>query len=1041
MTALFLSAFSVLVVNTITPPTAAVKALVVDGEVTASIKAPNVQSYSVMVEPGQTVLASLNQKGVDLYATVHLPNGQEQTFDTRWHGEERFALGLEGAGTYRIRIGVVADGPAFGDYTLKLSPIEGRDEEEAKANQARLLFTNVKKSLPNARRDAIAAATADSQRCLELWKESGDEIGQAQSLNALGYLRNYTGDRAGALDDFAKALEIWVRLGDLSGEAETRSNVAATLRAQGKREEAFEQEHLALALRRKSGDRGGEAMTLGNLANMDFRYGKYTEGVELSQAALRAYDTAGMRAQKVAVFSTLARWYDATGQYREATEVYRQALPLSAALDRRGYGYLLDSKGLMSDDLGDLDSALRDFRQAQAEAHQTGDPILEADCLNNIASAYLAKDQIPEAEAANEEIRRIPKIEESALVYWKYLLNKARIYERKGEFTSAEEVARSCAQRGKALDSVPLEAAALLLLGQIEFRREHYAEAIKLERQALDLWRQASDSNHAAFTLVSLASVERAMGRTDEALADVTSAVDLIEAARTTVTAQDLRASFLSSRYQHFKLWIDLLMESGQVENAFSASERARSRILLDLLREEKNEVQAGASPSQLAGISELTSNINGKAFAMSRLDHGKESALQRAALGKEMDTLVNRRRALEDDLRVTSPRYASFANSSTVSAAEVQSLLDDETALLEYSLDREHSYVWLVTRSSVRAIKLCGEGEIMNAVGALGRTLGKSQATAAGAAHRLGALITMPLMLPKNIRRLAIVAEGPLEGVPFAILPGADGRTLLRSVEIVRLPSASVLAELRREQKTRTPAPLGVFIVADPVFDKDDPRVTASSNGGAPDARRLRTGISRDSLARLYFSGEEARHIASEAGPKNAKLFYGFAARREVLWLPEARNYRIHHLATHLILDDRHPDLSRIVFSLLDKQQRPVDGYLRLHEIYNLDLPSELVVLSACKSGLGFPINGEGMIGFTRGMLLAGAKAVLASVWSVDDEATAELMRVFYHEMLHNHQPPAAALRLSQLRIMQQAKWRNPYYWAGFSLYGDWSR
>jgi CHAT domain-containing protein len=154
---------------------------------------------------------------------------------------------------------------------------------------------------------------------------------------------------------------------------------------------------------------------------------------------------------------------------------------------------------------------------------------------------------------------------------------------------------------------------------------------------------------------------------------------------------------------------------------------------------------------------------------------------------------------------------------------------------------------------------------------------------------------------------------------------------------------------------------------------------------------------------------------------------------------LPEARNYRIHHLATHLILDDRHPDLSRIVFSQLDRRQRPVDGFLRLHEIYNLDLPSDLVVLSACKSGLGFLMNGEGMIGFTRGMLLAGAKAVLASVWSVDDEATAELMKNFYHELLQNRQPPSAALRLAQLKMMRQAKWRNPYYWAGFSLYGDW--
>ena len=1032
---------SMLVAHAATSSVSSHKVLETSGKVTTRIEFASVQAYSVAVGERQWVLASLDQKGVDLSAKVRSPRGSEETFDTRWHGEEHFALGAEGGGTYFIEISVVGGGSPSGTYVLQLSPLEGSTEKEEKANRARLLFTKVKGSLRNPSRADIAAAAADTEKCFALWQAAGDQIGEAQSLNTLGYLRNYTGDREGALQYYAKALAIWLQLGDISGLAETRSNMAASLRALGRRTEAFEQENLALALRRECGDLAGEAITLANLANMDLRYGQLTEALDLANRALKVYDAAGMNAQKVALFSTLAGWYVSSGQYREATELYRQALPLSAAVDRRGYGYLLDSRGLMRDDLGDLDLALRDFRQARVEARKTGDPILEADCLNNIASAYLAKNQVAAAEAANEEIRQIPKIDETAVEYLRYLLTDAQIYEQKDDLLIAGKFAAMCAERARALENTPLAAAALSLLGQIEFRRKNYGEAISHGRQAVELWRKASDANHEAFTLVALATVERANGQTDEALRDVKSAVELIESVRTRISAQDLRASLLSSRYQHFKLWIDLLMSTGQIEAAFSASERARARILLDLLREERNGIEAGADPQVLTRISQITEEINGKALAMGRLQKGKDAASQRSALGKEMESLVNRRKDLEEDLRVTSPRYASFANTNTVSAAEAQSLLDDETALLEYSLDQEHSFAWLVTSQSVKAVTIRGQNEITNAVKTLERTLGESQAHASSAARRLGALVTMPIALPKNIRRLAIVAEGPLESVPFAILPGTDGRALVQSVEIVRLPSSSVLAELRRERKDRRPAPLGVFVVADPVFDKHDARVKGVLKDTEPDARRSLPRLNLDTFGRLYFSGEEARHIASEAGPKNAKLYYGFAARREVLFLPEAKNYRIHHLATHLILDDRHPDLSRIVFSLLDTRQRPIDGFLRLHEIYNLDLPSDLVVLSACKSGLGFPLNGEGMIGFTRGMLLAGAKSVLASIWSVNDEATAELMKNFYHQLLQNHKPPVQALRLSQLKMMQQARWRNPYFWAGFSLYGDWAQ
>jgi CHAT domain-containing protein len=148
---------------------------------------------------------------------------------------------------------------------------------------------------------------------------------------------------------------------------------------------------------------------------------------------------------------------------------------------------------------------------------------------------------------------------------------------------------------------------------------------------------------------------------------------------------------------------------------------------------------------------------------------------------------------------------------------------------------------------------------------------------------------------------------------------------------------------------------------------------------------------------------------------------------------------YRIVHFATHGLINSRHPELSGIVLSLVDEQGMPQDGFLRLHDVYNLKLSADLVVLSACRTALGKDVKGEGLIGLTRGFMYAGAPRVVASLWDVKDEATAELMKRFYEGMLRRRMTPAAALRTAQLSMAKEKRWEAPYYWAGFVLQGEW--
>jgi CHAT domain-containing protein len=271
-----------------------------------------------------------------------------------------------------------------------------------------------------------------------------------------------------------------------------------------------------------------------------------------------------------------------------------------------------------------------------------------------------------------------------------------------------------------------------------------------------------------------------------------------------------------------------------------------------------------------------------------------------------------------------------------------------------------------------------------------------------------------------------------------------------------VNLPSASLLALLRRQANGRGVAPKEVVVLADPVFDKQDPRVAvAAKNNQAivaalgretipPSSEQLAlslrdVGLAGAALPRLAFSRREADSIMAMTDTGKGMEAVDFEANRETALNKDLGQYRIVHFATHGLLDNEHPELSGLVLSLVDKDGKPRDGFLDLEDVYNLTLPADLVVLSACETGLGKQINGEGLIGLTRGFMYAGASRVVASLWKVDDVATAELMGRFYRAMLEEGLRPAAALRRAQIEMQQQKRWADPYYWAAFTIQGDW--
>ncbi len=459
---------------------------------------------------------------------------------------------------------------------------------------------------------------------------------------------------------------------------------------------------------------------------------------------------------------------------------------------------------------------------------------------------------------------------------------------------------------------------------------------------------------------------------------------------------------------------------------------------------------------------------MNAKAILRAERPRKPDQA-EAAALDQELTSLSAQYQIVEARLEASSPRYARLKQPE-IRLADIQKSLDGDTLLLEYFLAEPRSYLWLVTPESIASFELPGRTRIEELARRVHEQLGSL--SAAGDERKdleeLSRLLLGPVAGHLKGKRLAIVPDGALLYIPFGALPvPASDRPgsvpLIVENEVVHLPSAAVVREIRRAREGRPRPPAALALLADPVFEKNDPRLQtilasappladAARGGGAEPSPPLtpadlqsdflglpRQGGGTTGFARLTWTRREAEGIASEARGRDVLLAMDFKANRDLATAEDLGRYRILHFATHGVLDTQHPALSGLVFSQVNEQGKLQDGFLRLHDVYHLHLNADLVVLSGCETALGKSLRGEGIVGLTRGFFHAGASQVVSSLWPVRDRATAELMQRFYRAMFHDGLRPSAALRRAQIEMWSQRPWRDPYYWAAFIAQGDW--
>jgi len=995
-------------------------------------------AYTVELGSGHFARLRVRQQGIDLAVAVFDPRGElflDVDSPTGRHSTETASWIAGGGGAYRVEVRPLAADGAEGRYEIRLTAPRPATREDHRRVAAEAAELEGHRLASGGTEDERRAALAAYRGALETFTELGDDEARARLLYRVGQLHRRLGELDQALALLGQAMGIYRRSNDTDEEAATFNQLGMVHTARSDFDSALSAYDEALRLWRGQGRSDQAARVLNNRALVFQSVGRPRLALEAYRQARERFRVAGDRRREATALQNLATLQLDLGEPRAALDTHLRALELIRAegqpeLEAR----FLVNLTLVYEELGELHEALEAASSALARFHELGHGRLEADARINLGGLFARLGRPREAREHFREALRLARetgdrrLEATALLHLGHALaaldrqgESRRLLEdalalhrelgdRPGEAATLETLGAVFLRidprlavrpledaRGmyRELDDPAGEANSLHYLGQVRAALDEPEAALRHLDQALTLRRALDDPAGRALTFQEIGRVRRDRGELEAARTALEEALRNIEPLRTEVRSLRLRTSYFATLRDAYELLVDVLMqlhrgrpEKGLDRQALAVAERGRARVLLDLLREAGIDTGGGALPEGVVGA-----------------------------------VLERLRRELADPA-------------------------GPPTVVLEYSLGEPRSYLWRLDRDGVTSFELAGRGELRAAALAVHRDLrdpvGGDRFAEEQRRRALAQRLLGPVAGSLRGARLIVVPDDALQVLPFAALPlpaggpGSDDSEtdsgvlpLVMEHEVLRVPSLAVLAELDR--RPPPPAAGPVVVVADPVVSRDDPRLesldqSAATGGGEPRFA---------ALPRVPWSRREAEALAAHAGGHRVRLATGFDADLEFVRGGGLAGARWIHFATHGVVDDERPERSALVLSRWDASGHPQDGDLRLKDLYELELDADLVVLSGCDTALGEEVRGEGLMGLAYGFFHTGASSVMASLWAVQDRATAELMERFYSGLLQEGLSPAAALRRAQISLRQERRWRDPYFWAAFVVQG----
>ncbi len=877
------------------------------------------------------------------------------------------------------------------------------------------------------------------QKALQRAQESRYAKGESWALCNLGncYLEMAQYDNSIKL--YKSAITSWEQIGRISEKAFALQGLGKAYRTKGAPGEALNAFKEALSLQEKARDFAGQAHALSGIGAIYYDQGNITEALKVWEQALGFSRAVGDTNGEAILDLDLGSIYYRRGQFQRSVETLTS---LVERIDPKDAGHAFYNLGGIYLDLGDLDKALENYQSALAAARQAKKINEQISSLVGIGTTLQRQGNPRAALKQYDEARKLLPEESWMIPHYVGLAQLA--LEEPGQalqsFQRALKVARATQQRTSEASTLLAMGTAYHALGELDRAAEYFGQAIQL----------GNDTEYPSVVTPSLlrrAKLRRDQGRLEEARADIEAALDIIESTRRNIAGQQIRLGYSASKQTYYEFYIDLLMQLDQLHPdgeyrylALEASERARSRGLLDLLAEGRINVNDGLDSELKEKESKLADD-----FARAQTELGMSPTPKRAQeLRERLDQLHGDQEKLDWEVRRRNRRYAQVRYPTPLKAREIQQQdLGDGAALLEYALGEARSTLFVVTREKISSYPLPAGRIILEQVQRLRAALEKENLLTwpeyLDSAFRLYQMLVAPAIGDlAGKSSLVIVPDRGLYYIPFeAFLTEAPGKGasspmpyLLYKYAIAYVPSASVLANLR-EPRAVSPADSKELIAFAPFSGSGERAgIRGTAGGGEIQAKSIPR-----KFPPLPASGREISGIADLYQGSALEFFRNEATEETVKRNPAVATAHRLHFATHAQLDERYPEDSSLV--LVRPEGSPEDGYLRVQEIFNLKLAADLVVLSACQTGRGKEVTGEGLIGLTRAFFYAGAPSLVVSLWNVTDSSTPGLMLDFYKNLDHLHDK-AQALKAAKVSMIERGVYKHPSYWAPFILIGE---
>lgn len=936
-------------------------------------------------------------------------------------------------------------------------------------------------------RQKLALETYD--QAVSEWEKTALSAELTRLHPLLAQLYYVSRDSEKALTHATAAVQILTPNGDQDSLAQVL-NILGNLSAdRGKNQEALGQYEQALAIYQKLGNQAAQGILLVNIGERFISSGDTQTGLKYLNQALPPLQKLEDHTFEANTRNSLGRLYLFQGKLQPALDEFKLALTLATQTTQLGLqSMILTNIGNLYRLTGEQTRALTTLNQALALSKESGDRRQTAGALLTLARVHQTAQNWPLARQACDQALDLIKQVGVKQLEAEACQIIATLDDAEGKITAAQEQYQKALTIRQAINDRVGTGNTLINLAGIQIKLGNYQRALEYQKQAIDLFTQIEDTQGQVRAFMVLAQTQARIGDTETAIANLEQALSRIETLRSSIADIETRASFFTTVQGTFKLYISLLMQPGNspdaIARAFEANETSRARGLLDLLTAAQAKINVGVEPNLIAQEEFIRQKMIDQSSYLSRLFNQPRPDTQKIELVRaEIQRLSEAFTQVEKQIRDKYTRYAELTQPTPISVKVLQQqILDPETTLVEYRLGEEESYAWVVTQTEIKAFRLPKQSDIEPQARAFCQALSfqpgptrdlklanltplKRSLNQAG--KDLSQTILRPLLPALKTRRVLLVADGALNFVPFSALPieqagqpaqPRPGKTtplrMLERYEIVNLPSASILTRLLSEPQPLPLTQKRLAIWADPVFSALDPRLSRTQrktqvpNPARPrnqsttitqlDESPVWNELNKIEIPRLPGTQTEVQFLKRLIPAPNLFVASGFQANRQTLMGTDLRQFQIVHLATHGYVSSEHPENSGLIFALRNEQGDKVNGFLPLAEVYQLKLNADLVVLSACETGLGKVLLGEGLVGMTRGFMYAGTRRVVVSLWAVSDRGTAALMKRFYRRMLTRQESPAAALRGAQLELMRHTRYKSPFYWAPFVIQGD---